>query len=238
MLLLSDRVDEWVVSHLDRVRGQAARLGGQGRPRPRQAGGRGREEGTGSAGRRVQGTHGQDASSLGEQVKEVRVTHRLTDSPACLVADEHDMSGNLARMLKAAGQKVPDSKPILEINPEHPVVQRLKYEEKTLRRLGRGAVRPGPAGRGRPARGSGELRQAGERPDAGDGGSNPSDAAGSAAHHRRTSPGADPGLVSVYGLAGGGAVLRPQAEPVLAHPRRDDRPAAARRWTTRRGRRR
>jgi len=60
----------------------------------------------------------------------VRVTHRLTDSPACLVADEHDVSGNLARILKAAGQKAPPSKPILEINPQHPVVMRLKYEEK------------------------------------------------------------------------------------------------------------
>jgi molecular chaperone HtpG len=67
--------------------------------------------------------------SLGEKVKEVRVTHRLTDSPACLVADEHDVSGNLARILKAAGQKAPASKPILEINPRHPVVMRLKYEE-------------------------------------------------------------------------------------------------------------
>lgn len=65
-----------------------------------------------------------------ERVKDVRVTHRLTDSPACLVADEHDLGGNLARLLKAAGQKVPDSQPILEINPDHPVVQRLKYEEK------------------------------------------------------------------------------------------------------------
>ncbi len=46
--------------------------------------------------------------ALGERVKEVRVTHRLTDSPACLVADEHDVSGNLARILKAAGQKAPD----------------------------------------------------------------------------------------------------------------------------------
>ena len=69
-------------------------------------------------------------TSLGGRVKEVRVTHRLTDSPACLVADEHDPSGNLARMLKAAGQKVPDSQPILEINPKHPVVLRLKSEEK------------------------------------------------------------------------------------------------------------
>ncbi|MCC7310319.1 MAG: molecular chaperone HtpG, partial [Sulfuritalea sp.] len=67
--------------------------------------------------------------SLGDKVKEVRVTHRLTDSPACLVADEHDVSGNLARILKAAGQKAPNAQPILEINPKHPVVLRLKYEE-------------------------------------------------------------------------------------------------------------
>jgi molecular chaperone HtpG len=70
--------------------------------------------------------------ALDGQVKEVRVTHRLTDSPACLVADEHDMGGNLARMLKAAGKNVPATKPILEINPTHPVVQRLKYEEKNF----------------------------------------------------------------------------------------------------------
>jgi molecular chaperone HtpG len=60
----------------------------------------------------------------------VRVTLRLTDSPACLVADEHDMSGNLARLLKAAGQKAPVSQPILEINPKHPVVLRLRSEEQ------------------------------------------------------------------------------------------------------------
>ena len=58
------------------------------------------------------------------------MTHRLTDSPACLVADERDISGNLARLLKAAGQEGPASKPILEINPRHPVVLRLKDEEK------------------------------------------------------------------------------------------------------------
>ncbi|MFA7399350.1 MAG: molecular chaperone HtpG, partial [Sideroxydans sp.] len=67
-------------------------------------------------------------ASLGDKVKEVRITHRLTDSPACLVADEHDMSGNLARLLKAAGQKAPNSQPILEINPTHPVVARLQAE--------------------------------------------------------------------------------------------------------------
>ena len=68
-------------------------------------------------------------TALDDKIKDVRVTHRLTDSPSCLVSDEYDPSGNLARMLKAAGQKVPNAKPILEINPHHPAVQRLKYEE-------------------------------------------------------------------------------------------------------------
>ncbi len=67
--------------------------------------------------------------TLGEQVKEVRVTHRLTDSPACLVAGEHDLSGNLARILKASGQNAPESKPILEVNPSHRLVERLKNEK-------------------------------------------------------------------------------------------------------------
>jgi len=66
--------------------------------------------------------------SLGDRVKDVRTTRRLTDSPACLVADEHDVSGNLARMLKAAGQRAPEAKPILEINPGHPVIARLVDE--------------------------------------------------------------------------------------------------------------
>ncbi|MGB7481521.1 MAG: molecular chaperone HtpG, partial [Burkholderiaceae bacterium] len=68
-------------------------------------------------------------TALAEQAKDVRVTFRLTDSPACLVADENELSGNLVRMLKAAGQNAPESKPILEINPDHPLVQRLKGEQ-------------------------------------------------------------------------------------------------------------
>jgi len=60
----------------------------------------------------------------------VRITHRLTESPACLVADTHEMSANLARLLKAAGQPGPAYKPILEVNPKHPVVLRLVDEEK------------------------------------------------------------------------------------------------------------
>jgi molecular chaperone HtpG len=68
--------------------------------------------------------------SLGERVKDVRVTRRLTDSPACLVADEHDLSANLARLLKAAGQPAPASKPLLEINPKPAVVLRLNDEQR------------------------------------------------------------------------------------------------------------
>ncbi|CAM3717514.1 molecular chaperone HtpG [Polynucleobacter brandtiae] len=67
---------------------------------------------------------------LEDKVKDVRVTFRLTDSPACLVSDEDELSGNLLRMLKAAGQQAPETKPILEINPEHPMLLKLKSDDK------------------------------------------------------------------------------------------------------------
>ena len=67
---------------------------------------------------------------LEDKVKDVRVTFRLTDSPACLVSDENELSGNLLRMLKAAGQQAPDTKPILEINPEHPLLLKLKSDDQ------------------------------------------------------------------------------------------------------------
>ena len=74
----------------------------------------------------------------GDRVKEVRVTLRLTDSPACLVADENAMSMNLERMLKAAGQQVPSSAPILEINTRHPIVEKLSSESDEGRFGGNG----------------------------------------------------------------------------------------------------
>ena len=67
-------------------------------------------------------------TSLGDRVKDVRVTDRLTDSPSCLVSDDGDISGTLERLLKQSGQKAPERKPILEINPMHPLVARLKTE--------------------------------------------------------------------------------------------------------------
>ena len=71
--------------------------------------------------------------ALGEKVKDVRITTRLTTSPACLVADEHDLDPTFSRLLKAAGQAVPGGKPILEVNPHHPLVTRLGLEPDAQR---------------------------------------------------------------------------------------------------------
>src|SRR6185437_7261270 len=70
---------------------------------------------------------------LGEKVKEVRTTKRLTQSPACIVSDEHGLSGHMQRLLKAAGQNIPTTQPIFEINPEHPLIVRLKQEQDDTR---------------------------------------------------------------------------------------------------------
>ena len=80
-----------------------------------------------------QGIVAQMKDTLGEQVKDVRLTHRLTNSPACLVKDAYDMSANLERILKQAGQDIPASKPILELNPQHPLVEKLKNEKDSDR---------------------------------------------------------------------------------------------------------
>jgi molecular chaperone HtpG len=130
VLLLSNRVDEWVVSNLHEFEGKSlvsVAKGGLDLGALEDAAEKQEQE---KQADEFKGLTDKIKTSLAEKVKEVRVTHRLTDSPACLVADEHDMSGNLARLMKAAGQKAPTSQPILEINPTHPVVLRLKGEEK------------------------------------------------------------------------------------------------------------
>jgi molecular chaperone HtpG len=129
VLLLSDRVDEWVVSNLFEFEGRqlvSVAKGGLDLGQLEDAAEKQEQQ---KQADELKGLTGKIKTSLGEKVKEVRVTHRLTDSPACLVADEHDMSGNLARLMKAAGQKTPASQPILEINPGHPVVLRLQNED-------------------------------------------------------------------------------------------------------------
>ena len=129
VLLMSDRVDEWVVSHLTEFDGKAlVSVAKGGLDLGKLDDEAERKEGEQEAGELAPLVE-RIRKSLGERVKDVRITRRLTDSPACLVADENDPSANLARMLKAAGQRAPASKPILEINPKHPVVMRVRDDE-------------------------------------------------------------------------------------------------------------
>ncbi|AKU11792.1 heat shock protein 90 [Azoarcus sp. CIB] len=130
VLLLSDRVDEWVIGNLTEFDGKPLVSVAKGGLDLGSLEDEAEKKEAEKAADEYKELLEKMAASLGERVKEVRVTHRLTDSPACLVADEHDMGMNLARILKAAGQQAPVSKPILEINPNHPAVMRLKYEEK------------------------------------------------------------------------------------------------------------
>ena len=130
VLLLTDRVDEWVVSNLSEFQGKplvSVAKGGLDLGKLEDEAEKQEQE---KEAGEFKALTDKIKTSLTGRVKEVRVTHRLTDSPACLVADEHDMNANLARLLKASGQKMPVSQPILEINPRHPVVLRLKVEEK------------------------------------------------------------------------------------------------------------
>lgn len=128
VLLLSDRVDEWLVSNLTEFEGkplQSVAKGGLDLGALEDAAEKEEQAKETSA---FQELAGKMKETLSEQVKDVRVTFRLTESPACLVADTYDMGGNLERLLKSAGQKVQHTKPILEINPQHPMVQKLKTE--------------------------------------------------------------------------------------------------------------
>ncbi len=128
VLLMSDRVDEWLLGGLTEFEGKKLQSIAKGDLDL------GKLES--DTEKEIQKKIEEEAKSLvekikttlGDQVKEVRVTHRLTDSPACLVSDEHDVSGNLARILKSVGQKAPESKPILEINPSHKLIKRLEAE--------------------------------------------------------------------------------------------------------------
>jgi len=129
VILLSDRVDEWVVGHLTEFDGKQLQSVAKGGLDLGKLEDEAEKKEAESAADEYKELVDKVKKSLGERVKDVRVTLRLTDSASCLVADEHDPTGNLARILKAAGQKAPAARPILEINPQHPQVQRLKYEE-------------------------------------------------------------------------------------------------------------
>ncbi|MCX7898014.1 MAG: molecular chaperone HtpG [Rhodocyclaceae bacterium] len=129
VLLLSDRVDEWVVAHLTEFEGKPLVSVAKGGLDLGQLADESEKQEQEKEAQEFSALTEKIAKSLGDKVKSVRITHRLTDSPACLVVEEHEMSTNLARILKSVGHKAPLAKPILEINPKHPVVLRLKEEE-------------------------------------------------------------------------------------------------------------
>ena len=129
VLLLSERVDEWLVANLAEHEGKALASVAKGALDL----GKLETEEEKKEQQKQSGEHraliAKLKDTLGDKVKDVRVSSRLTASPSCLVADEHDMGGNLSRILKSVGQTVPQGKPILEINPAHPMVQRLNEEK-------------------------------------------------------------------------------------------------------------
>ncbi|MHB8471958.1 MAG: molecular chaperone HtpG [Gammaproteobacteria bacterium] len=128
VLLLSDRVDEWLVSHLTEYQ-----------QKPLQSVAKGTLD-LGKLADAEEKKHLEEAQdqykdlvarltkALGDQVREVQISQRLTSSPACLIQGEHDMAMHLQHMLKSAGHQLPETKPILEINPDHPLVTRLQAE--------------------------------------------------------------------------------------------------------------
>ena len=128
MLLLSNRVDEWLTAHLTEFDGKqlvCVTKGELNLPEQVQEQIKAEDE---RAAEDFDDIVKRIKEALGEKVKDVRVTSRLTDSPACLVSDEQEMSANLKRMLRQSGQDFMDSKPILELNPSHPLVSSLKQE--------------------------------------------------------------------------------------------------------------
>jgi molecular chaperone HtpG len=132
VLLLSDEIDEWMVNHLQEYKGKQLRSVTKGELDAAVAGDE--QDSESEEARDHDGLLKAFEAALGERVKAVRITNRLTVSPACLVADANEMGGHLERLLKAAGQDVPSSLPILEINPDHVLLTRFAREADEQRR--------------------------------------------------------------------------------------------------------
>ncbi len=130
VLLLSDRVDEWMLSFFTEFDGKQMTSVAKGGLDLGNLSDEKEKKEHEETEKTFKGLLDRMKLTLEDKVKDVRVTFRLTDSPACLVSDENELSGNLLRMLKAAGQQAPDTKPILEVNPEHPLVLKLKSDDK------------------------------------------------------------------------------------------------------------
>ncbi len=125
VLLLSERIDEWLMSHLSSYKDKAFQSVTRGDLDLGELEDEESKQQLEAAEKAFEDSVKRFEKALGDKVKSVRVTHRLTSSPACIVTDENDMSTQMAKLMEAAGQKVPETKYIFEVNPEHTLVQRV-----------------------------------------------------------------------------------------------------------------
>ncbi|HET9820466.1 MAG TPA: molecular chaperone HtpG [Burkholderiaceae bacterium] len=129
VLLLVDRVDEWMLAHLFEYEGRPLQSVAKGAVDLGKLLDEEEKKAAEAAGEAFRPVQERLKAVLKDRAKDVRVTTRLVDSPACIVVDEGDMSAHLARMLKQAGQPAPSSQPILEVNAGHPLVKRLEHDD-------------------------------------------------------------------------------------------------------------
>jgi molecular chaperone HtpG len=129
VLLLTDRVDEWMVSHLNEFDGKVFQDVTKGELDLDELA----DETEKTQQKELEESHKDLVERIQKvlegEVKEVRVTSRLTDSPACLVVGQYDMGGHMRRLMEAAGQKMPEAEVALEVNPTHPLIERLDSEQ-------------------------------------------------------------------------------------------------------------
>jgi molecular chaperone HtpG len=125
VLLLSDRIDEWLMQHLTDFEGKKLRSVAKGGLDLTDLDDEATKKAQEDSEKQFATVVDRFKVALGEQVKAVKVSHRLTDSPACVVTDEHDMSTQMIKLMESVGQKVPEVKPIFEINPEHQLVRHI-----------------------------------------------------------------------------------------------------------------
>jgi molecular chaperone HtpG len=139
VLLMYDRIDDWMSTYLTEYAGKKLRNVAKGDLDLGKLAGVDAEKRK-EAEKAAEGVVKKLKELLGERVRDVRVSARLTDSPSCLVLDEHDMGLTMQRLLKQAGHDVPQSKPVLEINPEHALVKRLEAETDSGRASDLGSI--------------------------------------------------------------------------------------------------
>lgn len=133
VLLLSDRIDDWLVSHLNEFDGKTFQDVAKGELDLGEVEDEAEKKQQEETAEQFKDLVERVKSNLEARVEDVRITHRLTDSPACLVVGQYDMGAQMRRIMEAAGQALPESKPTLELNPEHPLVEKLNSESNDER---------------------------------------------------------------------------------------------------------